>query len=213
LRTDIEGLKSQRDQLQNRLSSIPNGPSDREALNQITKERDDLQRQLYSTKNEIGGLRDQLNKNIHSQQSEKSPLVGLDDSRRFQIIKALTDGMPGDKPGCNVIQAFPPMSPNSAVFQNTAGTWGEVQQPLFYAGWRFFGGSNAFIPPGISIVVGAQSGHNYECGLRLKELLDGLGVHPVSLRVDVDSSELAACRSQYKLDECIEVTVGELEAH
>lgn len=209
LKKQTERLTTERDDLAKRLDSTPTAQTNgtqAEALNQATRDRDDLRRQLDSSKKEVGELRDQLNQSARAQLSEKSPIIGLDDAKRFQIIKAMTDGM--DSPECQVMQAFPPSTP---ALQRTFETWGEIQQPLFYAGWRFHGVTVAFIPSGISIVVGAAKGFGHECGRRLKDLLDGLNVRPVNLRIDEGSSDLAACKSENK-NECVEVTVGKLES-
>jgi hypothetical protein len=213
LKKQMEGLKADRDDLAKKLTSAPKAQADEaaqvEALNRALKNRDDLRRQLDLSKKEASELRDQLNQPARTQLPEKSPIIGLDDAKRFQIVKAMTDGMPGDGPGCGLMQAFPPMAP---TLQRTFDTWAEIQQPLFYAGWRFHQDTNVFIPPGISIVVGAQSGQGHECGRRLKDLLDGLNVHPVSFRVDDASPALAECKNVYKHDACVEVTIGKPES-
>lgn len=173
-----------------------------DSINRVTSERDDLKRQLDASKRGSDELVNELNK-MRAQLPQKSKILSLDDGRRFQIIKAMTDGMPGANPGCEVTEAFLDDEP---ARQRPLEIWSEIQQPLFYAGWRYNQMRKAFIAPGISIVVGGQSGHGHECCRLLKDLLDGLNVRPVTLRVDEGSPDLAACKN-----ECIEVTIGKLE--
>jgi hypothetical protein len=164
-----------------------------DALNAATGERNSLRSSVDQLTNELNKTRAGL--------SPKSPILGLDDAKRFQIIKALTDA--GDS-GCMITQAGLPLSPDG---QRTWDTWGEVQQPLFYAGSRFTQNSKTFIGPGISITVGTKSGHGYECGRRLKDLLDGLNVRPVTFHIDEGEPDLIACKN-----ECIQVTLGKLDS-
>ncbi len=203
LNSRIATLEADKADLNKKLASASKARTDEgqaDALNQVAKDRDELRRQLDSSKKEVDELRVQLNKTT-SALPAKSPILGLDDAKRFQIIKALTDA--GDS-GCMMMQAGLPLSPDG---QRTWDTWGEVQQPLFYAGSRFTQISKAFIGPGISITVGAKSGHGYECGRRLKDLLDGLNVRPVSFRIDEAEPDLIACKN-----ECIQVVLGKLDA-
>jgi hypothetical protein len=188
----IATLEADKAALNTKLASASNAEADVQALalSKAESERDALQHALISSRNEISELKDQLNKTTQHQQSENSSIVGLNDSRRFQIVKAITDGLLNSQPQdtrCNLMVATVPLTP---ALQRTFGIWDEIQQPLFYAGWRYFGGTNSFIPPGISIVAEAQSGHSCECGRHLKDLLDGLNVRPVSFRVDAGSPDL-----------------------
>jgi hypothetical protein len=217
LNNRIATLEADKADLNKKLASASNaGANEVQAIElskaEADRDRAALQHALTSSRNEISELKDQLNKTTHHQQSENSSIVGLDDARRFQIVKTITDGMLNFQPQdttCDLMVATVPLTP---ALQRTFETWSEIQQPLFYAGWRYFGGTNSFIPPGISIVAEAQSGHSYQCGRHLKDLLDGLNVRPVSFRVDAGSPDLAACKNVYKRNECIGVTVGELES-
>jgi uncharacterized protein HemX len=71
LKTQMEGFKAERDDLAKKLTSVENAQADEaqaEALSQAAEDRDDLRRQLDSSKKEVSELRDQLNKTtIHTQ--------------------------------------------------------------------------------------------------------------------------------------------------
>jgi hypothetical protein len=90
-----------------------------------------------------------------SQFGPQSPILRLNDARRYQIIKSMVTGMPTvTRQGCDVGQAFE-MSTQQEYPKN-ANVWGEVQEPLYFAGWRFHQIPKAVFSPGISITVGVE---------------------------------------------------------
>jgi hypothetical protein len=170
-------------------SSAPTGPSNDAALDQMRRERDALLQ-------ERDALKDAL--------PPKSKWLHLDDARRWQIVKRVTDGMSGASKPCMVAQVLE--NDGSSDFRKNQEIWTEIQQPLFYAGWRFTQANKTFFPPGYSIVAGAQSGLSHECAVKLKDLLDSLNISPATLHVDETSPDLSACKN-----ECIEIILGRLE--
>jgi hypothetical protein len=181
-------------------------PDAAKAINSLQAEKDKLQAELTSATTSRDALQQQL-KNLPPQAAAPaaSPYLHLTDARRWQIVKTLIDG--ADLPhGCAIIQSL--NNDGTPEFRKTVETWGEVQQPLQYARWHFIQGNRSFIPPGIGIVVTSKTGPAGMCGTRLKDLLDGLNISPVSFRIDPSSLSLAQCPD----NNCIEVIIGKLES-
>jgi hypothetical protein len=107
-------------------------------------------------------------------------------------MSPLTKGNP-----CIAAVASPDGSGSLNVFD-------ELRVPLGDAGWILTQASKSFFPPGVTIFYGAPSGHNRECALQLKDLLDSLKIDPVTMTLQEDSQELAQCK-------CIEVVLGKLD--
>jgi hypothetical protein len=126
------------------------------------------------------------------------------------MVKSMVEGLPGStQQGCQVVLAYDMR--DQANFHKSADAWGEVQEPLFFAGWRFTQVPKTFFPAGIAITVGAKTGYAHECATRLKELLDGLNVRPSTVTVDEGATDLTTCNNQFN-NQCIEVTIAKLDA-
>ena len=81
--------------------------------------------------------------------------------------------------------------------------WNELFEVLFNAGWRATqSNTRTIFPPGISVLVGTNGGPAFNCGQRLKDLLDALGVHPASLHASETNSDLIGCNN-----ECVNVVL------
>jgi len=63
-------------------------------------------------------------------------------------------------------------------------------------------------PDGISILVGADQGDAFNCAFRLSELLEGMKVGPISLKVNQITPDLLACKSN-----CLEIVMGDVAVH
>jgi hypothetical protein len=181
---------SQRTNLQNQLS-------------QVAQNRDSLGVQLNAITAELNKTEAQL--------PQKSPLLGIDDTRRMQIIQSMSELTRDERCSASIAigdeltgkQHYRTISPGH-VDENKADILiSELRSALDYSGWIFGQSSKSFFPPGVSIIVAQPSGHIRECALRLKDLLDSLGVQPVNMKVE-DSPDLTACH-------CFEMTVGRLE--
>lgn len=138
----------------------------------------------------------------------KSVFLGLTDERRWQIMKAVVDGPPSSNDGtynCQIIQSF--NNDNSSEAIKSRAIYSELQQPLFYAGWRFTQGSKTFIPRGFTIIADSRASPSWTCATRLKDLLVSFNVGPVSLRVDVDITNPDSCSRK----NCLEVLIGKLD--
>jgi hypothetical protein len=164
-----------------------------------------------NTQIQIGQLQTQLETaegrlaKASAQLGPLSPILKLDDARRWQIVKTMVEGMPeATQQGCNVDVAYD-MS-NQPEFHKSADVWSEVQLPLFFAGWRFHQIQKTFFPPGFSITVAAKTGYAHECAARLKDLLDQLSIRPSTVVVDQGATDLATCTNQ-----CIQVAIGKLD--
>ena len=197
--TDRDAQKKRADSATQQLATYQTQfPTLQSNLAAATNERDNFQRSLEETTSLLNATRARL--------GPQSPVLKLDDARRWQVVKSMVEGMPSStQQGCIVDQAFD--NRNQADYHRSADIWGEVEEPLFFAGWRFTQVSKAFFPPGISITVGAKSGYAHECATRLKDLLDGLNIRPSIMRVDDGAADLTTCSNQ-----CIEVTIGKLDA-
>ena len=135
----------------------------------------------------------------------KSKWLHFDDVRRWQIQKSMVNGIPNGA-GCNVTLNY--NIADGEIHKKTGEVWGEISEPLFFAGWRFTQDNNrTFFPPGIAIFAGTDKGTvPFICGTRLKELLDSLNVGPTSFRGNESNPDLIQCKN-----ECINVSLGKLE--
>jgi hypothetical protein len=184
-------LKEERDRLQAELNAALKStpPQNNSALEQMRVERDNFGQELNILKASV---------------PQKSKWLQIDDVRRWQIVKTLVDALANTaQHGCTVFQT---VEPDGGA--KSSEVWGEVQQPLFYAGYRFTQGSKTFFSPGYTIVAAAKTTPAAVCATRLKDLLDGLNVSPVSIRFDATSPSLASCPE----NNCIEITIGKLES-
>ena len=176
---DAKSLQAAADQTQlSRLQSeLATATNDREAFK---KTADDLANELNATRAQLG---------------PKSELLGLDDAKRWNIVTTMS---PLTKSGpCIAAVASTDDSRSLKVFD-------ELRVPLGDAGWALGQASKSFFPPGITIFYGATRGHDRECALQLKDLLDSLKIDPVTMTLQEDSQELTQCK-------CIEVVLGKLD--
>jgi hypothetical protein len=178
---------------------------------EITKVNASLQsdkNKLQSDLASVTASRDALQREINSlpRPGPVSPRLGLNDARRWQIAKTLSDA--NIPRGCRAIQSFNSADSGNPEVRKSIETWGELQIPLAAAGWRFSQGNKTFFPPGFSIVAPSRTAPAGVCGTRLKELLDSLNVSPATVHFDSNAPGLSQCAAD---DNCIEVTIGNLD--
>jgi hypothetical protein len=174
------------------------------ALNDEKERADNAQSQLAAASKTLDELTKELN-SARAQPGPRSPILALEDAQRWRIVKSMIEGLPETKQlGCQVLEAFDMR--DQADFHRSADVWGEVQVPLFFAGWRFTQVTKAFFPPGVSITVAEKIGYAHECAIHLKELLDEVKIRPSTVTVDEGATELATCN-----DQCIGVTIAKLD--
>jgi hypothetical protein len=155
-----------------------------------TNRRDNLQRSLEETTSLLNAARAQV--------GPQSPLLGLDYAKKWNILVAmnlLTKNSP-----CSAAIA----SDSTNDGQKSIAVFAEAREVLDNSGWTFGQASKSFFPPGITIIAGAPRGHERECALHLKDLLDSLNVGPVTMTIDESSQDLTACK-------CVEVVLGKLD--
>jgi hypothetical protein len=176
---DAKSLQAAADQTQlSRLQSeLATATNDREAFK---KTADDLANELNATRAQLG---------------PKSELLGLDDAKRWNIVATMSPSPKGNP--CIAAVASPDGSRSLKVFD-------ELRVPLGDAGWILTQAFKSFFPPGMTIFYGAPRGHDRECALQLKDLLDSLKIDPVTMTLQEDSQELTQCK-------CIEVVLGKLD--
>ena len=123
---------------------------------------DNTQLQLGQLQIQLDTAEERVTK-ASAQLGPRSPILKLDDARRWQIVKSMIEAMPeATQQGCSVDVAYD-MS-NQPEFHKSANVWSEIQEPLFFAGWRFHQIPKTFFPPGVSITVGAKTGYaTIEC--------------------------------------------------
>jgi hypothetical protein len=144
----------------------------------------------------------ELNKE-RSQTSAKSPVLGLDDTRRGSLAKSMMNSSGVDGGICQVTLNLhnDQSSPDS---KKSIEMWSEWQEILYVAGWRFLqSGNRTLFPPGISIYVGASSGPTFTCATHLKDFLESLNIEPVTIHINESTADLIACKN-----ECIQVAAG-----
>jgi hypothetical protein len=164
-------------QLSRLQSELATATNDGEAFK---KTADDLANDLNATRAQLG---------------PKSELLGLDDAKRWNIVATMSPLTKGNP--CIAAVASPDGSTSLKVFD-------ELRVPLGDAGWILTQAFKSFFPPGMTIFYGAPRGHDRECALQLKDLLDSLKINPVTMTLQEDSQELTQCK-------CIEVVLGKLD--
>ena len=186
--TDRDAEKQRADSATQQLATYQTKvPTLQSNLSSATNERDNLRKSLEETTSLLNTTRAQL--------GPKSPLLGLDDAKRWNIVTTMS---PLTKSGpCIAAVASTDDSRSLKVFD-------ELRVPLGDAGWVLGQASKSFFPPGITIFYGATRGHDRECALQLKDLLDSLKIDPVTMTLQEDSQELTQCK-------CIEIVLGKLD--
>ena len=90
---------------------------------------DNAQSQQAAAKKTVDDLTNELN-SARAQLGPRSPIMRLDDARRWQIVKSMVEGLPGStQQGCQVVLAYD--MHDQANYHKSANVWGEVQEPLF----------------------------------------------------------------------------------
>jgi hypothetical protein len=169
----------------------------------IEQERDTAKARQIDDQKRISELQAQLTAATTSVAvpAPKSPILGLDDAKRYNIVTAM-ESLTKSDPCMGAIASDFGSTPYG---RRSIDTFAEVRQTLENAGWNFGQASKSFFPPGITIVSGVPRGHDRECALHLKDLLASLSIRPVSMTVDESATDLIACK-------CIEIILGKLES-
>ena len=134
----------------------------------------------------------------------KSPLLRIDDAKRFQLIKALSDGVAnqtGRRYRCHAtIQVKP-----DAVWAHEMSS--EIVQIMTYSGWLVEGGTvqTAFFPAGITLITDQKDGGAFTCAFILSEMLRELGVR--TRQENKTTPDLAACHNNAHSD-CVGILFG-----
>jgi hypothetical protein len=203
-RADFENLKAESAVAQAQLDSTKR---ELETARQAKAQLDTKTQQLEDAKREILSLqsqRDAQREEIRQLTLPKSTLLGLDDAKRFQLVKALRDA--------TILQAHPiechsmgHLNQNSRCAQNI---WAEISPILYYAGWQNEGGRTpkTFFPPGVTLSSSKETGGGFTCAFRLSELLLGMHIQ-TSLRTNQVSPDLIACENENH--ECVEIIIGD----
>ncbi len=139
-------------------------------------------------------------------ETQKSPLLGLDDARRWQLTKALQAALPkGNTATC---WAFVSQSPTGGNWPSEI--WTEISPILITSGWAFQGSGRprTFYPPGITVQVGTSSGAAFNCGYDLYQFLQKLNIQPVTFSANQTTPNLISCKN-----ECVEMVIGDVANH
>jgi hypothetical protein len=192
--------------LSDRVSSIPpsvihDPPTAQDiakAAAPIRAERDKAISDLAAVTEERNQLKQQ---NIARQPEAISPLLRLDDAKRWAIVKSLRDSTRNNSGyvtcSAYIVQARKGNWP-SAV-------WTELHPLLYYAGWQLAGSQTqkTYFQNGISVTSGSDKGDAFTCAWRLSELIQSFGI-PSPLRINQVTPELIACKN-----ECIGIEIGD----
>jgi hypothetical protein len=161
----------------------------------MVKSRDALQRQ-----------NDALHQNFQASDLPKSPILGLDDAKRYQLIKALRDATHGAN---NAVpcHAMVHSKPNSKW---AVDVWPELSDVMTYASWAIEGGRTpkTYFPVGITLSSAEDTGTGFNCAFRLSELLVGMNL-PTTLRDKQVTPDLIACEKENPSHGCVEIVVGD----
>ena len=153
----------------------------------VTKERDELRAQQQSS-------------------LPKSP-IGLDDAKRFQLIRALHDATANGVNGRAICHTMVQEKPNAKWAENV---WADLAVILNYSGWLIEGTRTVktYLPSGVTLSITKDSGDGFNCAFRLSELLVGLKI-PTALRDNQVTPDLIACEKENPTHGCIEIVVGD----
>ena len=194
--------EAERDSLSTKkaLSDIRNAtpqslPSDIATIADLTRQRDALRSQLT----EAG--------KVAAPPVQKSPILGLDDAKRFQLIKSPRDSIASLQNGRLVCHTMTHEQPSSRWGE---ALWSEIAVIMSNAGWQLEGGRTpkAYFPPGITLYSSKDAGDGFNCAFRLSELLLGLQV-PTTLRVNQVSPDLVACERENPSHGCVEIVIAD----
>jgi hypothetical protein len=168
----------------------------------IRAEKDTVVSQLAAAVKERDELKAQVN-SLQAQSSAppKTPILGLDDEKRWQLVKAIED--------LDVYQSNRIKCPaiHSIDSQNKlAGQLFEEFYPMIYYSWGAM--EQGFQPPphqpfGITLLTGTDTGIPFACASHLAGLLQNVLPVPVSLKVNQVSDNLAKCHNA-----CVEIRYG-----
>lgn len=103
----------------------------------------------------------------------KSTVLGLDDAKRFQLVKALRDSTINPQTGPVTCHTMLHLRPNT---QWGAMIWDEMASFLSVAGWQLEGGRTpeTYYPAGVALSTSKDSGEGFNCAFRLSEILSDL---------------------------------------
>lgn len=132
----------------------------------------------------------------------KSPFLGLDDAKRWQIFAALQRDLRNNgAKHCDVRMWIKPGSASASDF------WQEISPILTNLNWDMAGSdtSRTAFPDGITLSVGVDNGEPFNCAFRLEQFLDSQGIGPPSIRVSQVSPDLIKCQNR-----CMEMVIGDV---
>jgi hypothetical protein len=133
----------------------------------------------------------------------KSPLLGIDDAKQWQIIKSIQDISVDDNG--NMIDC-PSVQSIDSQNKTAIDLFSEFYPVLHYSWWR--ANIQGALPPphqpfGIEILVGDDKGNSYICAKHLVGLLQNVLPIPVSFRKNQVTDNLAKCDNK-----CVEIRYG-----
>jgi hypothetical protein len=137
----------------------------------------------------------------------KSPILGLDDAKRFQLVKALRDATHTAQSTLATCHAMLHQKPQTKWAEQF---WPEIAVVMSYAGWQLEGGRTAktYFPAGVTLSAAKDAGDGFNCAFRLSELLLGLNVS-TNLRANQITPDLIACEKENPTHGCVEMVMGD----
>jgi hypothetical protein len=170
------------------------------ALNSSNKARDE-------SSQELNALRSKL--------PQRSPLLGIDDATKWQLVRSLQDAAVNSQGNnrivCHTIESIDTenkgaMELFSEFTELLARSW-RVNEWLSADHSGFMSSQGSPPPPnqpfGITFLVAGHSGDAFACANHAVGILQNVLQVPISLRVDQASDNLAKCNNQ-----CIEIRYG-----
>jgi len=155
------------------------------------REKDDIRREHHEPPSSSG--------------DEKSTFLRLDDAKRWQLANSLFKASVGNSTkrvaSCSALVWSKPDSKSAASF------WNELNYVFYLGDWGVSGSRipKSYFPDGISILAGKNGGDAFNCGFRLSEWLNGVGVMNVSFQANQTTPDLIECKN-----ECIEMVIGDV---
>jgi hypothetical protein len=170
----------------------------------IVKEIAPIRTELENEKQRGATLQSQLTAATASQDSKNSPVLGLNDAKRWKLSKVIHDSS-RIRPGSFSCDSYVAVNEENSA----KNSWSEFEPILIQAGWAVWGGeTKAAYPNGIDISVGGNDQDVVNCANHLSEILRSLRIDNVTLNTNQTTKKLSECHNR-----CIDITVGNFAVH
>jgi hypothetical protein len=172
-------------------------------LTKTEQERDAARAQRIDDQKRISELQAQLTaaQKLAVVPAQKSSILGLDDTKKWQFIKTWRDTSVDDRSSrlvCSTIMGVQP-SPRAM------GLYEEFYPLIFYSGWDATQGISVGPdePFGIKLLIGGDNRNAFLCATRLSHMLQNISDVPITIKDKQITDALEKCNN-----ECVQIEIG-----